>query len=161
MMLISFFESFKYAGHLWPIAILRVYIGCFFLRAGIDKIHNGFLDSPALTEILNKWIQAGAAHPNYVSFLKNFVLPHWQVFSHLVVFGEVFVGLSFIVGFMVRPAALVAIFLNLNFMMAAGLEAQVINGILVCVNLTLLLISAGRCIGFDYYFYKRVRGIWW
>ena len=160
-MFISFFESFKYAGHLWPIAILRVYVGVFFLRAGIEKIHSGFLEGPMLQDILNKWIQASSSHPQYVDFLQHWVLPHWQVFSHVVVFGEIFVGMSFILGLMVRPAAIAAIFMNFNFMLAAGSEAQVINTVLIVVNLTLLLVSAGRCIGFDYYFYKRVRGIWW
>jgi thiosulfate dehydrogenase [quinone] large subunit len=160
-MIISFFESFKYAGHMWPVAILRVYTGIFFLRAGLEKVHNGFLDAPILQGILNKWIQAGSGHPQYVEFLQHWVMPHWQVFSHLVVFGEIFVGISFILGFMVRPAAITAIFMNCNFILAAGVEAQVINALLIAINLTLLLLSAGRCIGFDYYFYKRVRGIWW
>jgi thiosulfate dehydrogenase [quinone] large subunit len=161
MMIISFFESFKYIGHLWPVSLLRIFVGSIFLRAGLEKIHNGFLQNPVLQDILAKWSLAGTNHPSYAIFLHDWVSPHWKLFSHLVAFGEIFVGLSFILGFMVRPAAVIAIFMNINFMLAAGMEAQVVNTILIVVNLTLLLLSAGRCIGMDYYFYKRVRGLWW
>lgn len=160
-MIISFFESFKYIGHLWPIALLRIYLGYFFINAGIDKIHNGFLSQPVLQGILQKWIELGIQHQSYVHFLQDWVSPHWRLFSYLVIFGEVFVGMSFILGFMVRPAALVAIFLNINFLLASGAPGLIVNKVFIAANLTLYLVSAGRCVGLDYYFYKRVRGIWW
>jgi len=168
-MFISFFESFKYLGHLWPIALLRIYIGYFFLLAGISKVEKNYLHSPALTDQIQSWIAAGPHDEKYVHFLQTWVLTHWQVFSYLVVTGEIMVGVAFILGFMVRPAALVAIFLNWNFLLA-GIPANrkfqfrkiaTSAAAFIAINLMFFFISAGRCIGFDYYFFKKVRGFWW
>ena len=158
-MFISFFESIKYVGHLWPIALLRIYVGYFFLTSGISKIENHFLTSAALQTTIQSWIQSGNANERYLVFLQHAVLTHWQLFSYLVVTAEMAVGLSFILGFMVRPAALVAVFLNLNFMLAGGPDAQ-ISKIFAALNASLFLIAAGRCFGFDYYFFKKIRGFW-
>lgn len=160
-MLLSFFESFKYLGHIWPIALLRIFIGYIFLNAGLDKIQMNYLTEPILQETLYRWMSQGIDNSMYTKFLQYVVLNNWQVFSYLVTFGEIAVGLSFIIGFLVRPAALAAIFMNYNFMMAGGLEAQTVNQILIAVNLMLFSVSAGRSIGFDYYFFKKVRKIWW
>lgn len=160
-MIISFFESFKYLGHIWPIALLRIYTGMFFFNAGMHKLKSGFLESPQLTDILKKWIESGVMDPGYAIFIQNHVLTHWKIVSSLVVFGEIGVGLAFIVGFMVRPAALAAILMNVNFLLAAGNPAATTNKLFIMINLTLFLVSAGRCVGLDYYFYKKIRGIWW
>lgn len=160
-MLISFFESFKYVGHLWPVALLRVYTGWFFLSAGIHKVEQQFLTSPVLQTTIEKWISNGAVVQHYAPFLQNLVLTHWQVFSYLVVTSEIAIGLCYIVGFMVRPAALVAIFLNLNILMAGGPEVAMINKIFIAISACLFLLAAGRCVGFDYYFFKKIRGFWW
>ncbi len=160
-MIIAFFESFRYMGHLWPIALLRIYAGVLFFNAGMSKLSKGFLEQPLLQQTINHWIESGSADHGYVGFLQNWVLPHWQVFSYMVVFGEIAVGLSFILGFMVRPAALGALLMNINFLFAAGESAAPINKLFIAVNSALFLLSAGRCFGVDYYFYKRVRGFWW
>lgn len=160
-MFLAFFESIKHIGHFWPIALLRIYLGYFFLNAGMSKISAHYLTEPVLQETLYKWMSQGINYPNYLLFLQNVVLPHYQVFSYLVVLGEIAVGLSFIFGFFVRPAAVGAIIMNINFLLAAGLEAKTVNSLMIAMNLTLFFTAAGRCFGFDYYFYKKYRGIWW
>lgn len=160
-MVIAFFESFRFMGHLWPVALLRMFTGLLFFNAGMAKLSNGFLDQPQLQQIISKWIEAGATHVSYIDFLNNWVMPHWKVFSHLVTYGEIAIGLSLIFGFLVRPSTLAAIIMSVNFILAAGEQAAEINKVLIAINSMLFMISAGRCIGLDYYFYKRVRGFWW
>jgi thiosulfate dehydrogenase (quinone) large subunit len=160
-MFIAFFESFKYIGHTWPVALLRMYVGYFFFNAGMTKVQHNFLSNPVLQTQIQTWLAAGPHNEHYVAFLNNTVLTHWQVFSYLVVTGEILIGLSYILGFMVRPAALIAIFLNLNFMLAAPPETVALNKIFIAINAMFFLISAGRGLGFDYYFFKKVRGFWW
>lgn len=160
-MIISFFESFKYLGHIWPVALLRIFTGLFFFNAGLAKLKSGFLQQPHILDTLQKWIDSGAMDPGYILFVQRYVMGHWQIFSSLVVFGELAVGAAFVLGFMVRPAALGAILMNVNFLMAAGQQAAPVNKAFLMINITLFLVSAGRCAGFDYYFYKRIRGIWW
>ncbi len=160
-MFISFFESFKYLGHLWPIALLRIYFGYVFLQAGIYKIKHDFLTTPALQTILDGWVKAAPHQDSYTQFLQNWVIPHWQVFSYMVVSAEVLIGICYILGFFVRPAAIIAIILNLNILLAGGAEVAAVNQVFIAVNAALLMVGAGRCLGFDYHFYKRIRGIWW
>lgn len=160
-MIIAFLESMKYLGHLWPVALLRIFVGYFFLASGIEKIHQNFLNSPILQDLVQKWIQTPDLNPQYIHFLQTWVLPHWQTFSYLVVFAELAVGVSFIIGFMVRISSILAIFLSVNFILAAGPAAETLNRLLIAVNAMFFLISAGRCFGFDYYFYKKIRGFWW
>lgn len=160
-MIIAYLESIKYLGLMWPVALLRIFMGYYFLEEAIGRINSGFLTNPVLQEVLRKWCDGSHGVPAYEGFIENFVLPHWQVFSHLAVFGGMAVGLSYIFGLMVRPASLVAILLSVNFLMATGPDTLILNKILIAINVMFLLSSPGRCLGFDYYFYKRVRGIWW
>lgn len=125
------------------------------------KYHSNYLTEPILLETLYKWMSHGIENQGYLTFLQNVVLPHHQLFSYLVVLGEVAVGLSFIFGFLVRPASLGAMIMNINFLLAAGLEAKTVNSLMIAINLVLFFTAAGRCFGFDYYFYKKYRGIWW
>lgn len=160
-MFVSFFESFKYTGHLWPVALLRIYAGFTFFNASISKIEQHYLSTPALPTVLQQWLQAGPHNEAYVHFLQTYVLTHWQLFSYLVVTGEFAVGLCYLVGFMVRPAAVVAIFLNYNFLLAGSPPTVIINKLFIAISLCLFFSAAGRCFGFDYYFYKKIRGFWW
>lgn len=160
-MFISFFESFKYMGHLWPIALLRIYVGYFFLQAGIHRIQEGVLKNPIIQSTLQSWIDTHPQNHKVLGAFQSWLVNHWQITSEAVVIAQILVGVCFIIGFMVRPAALIAIVLSLDFMAAVGSEAVTLNKIFIVLNAALFLVAAGRCYGFDYYFYKRVRGIWW
>ena len=148
-------------GHLWPIALLRIYVGAFFLEAGIKRVQEGVLQNPILQSTMQKWIVDHPHNQRYLELFQNWLISHWQFTSQVVVVAQIVVGVSFIIGLFVRPAALLAILLSLNFMAAVGSEAVSFNKIFVVLNLVLFLVAAGRCFGFDYYFYKRVRGFWW
>ena len=160
-MIIAFFESLKHLGHIWPLTLTRVYVGWIFLSAGIKKFKGGWLDSSIVVETVNKWIAGGTTHPTYTHFLQDYVVPHWKVFSYVLVGGEILVGAFLILGFIVRPMTLLAIFFSFNFMLAGASESVAFNQLLIVINVTMFIIGAGRAVGLDYYFYKRVRGIWW
>ncbi|MDZ4676040.1 MAG: DoxX family protein [Oligoflexia bacterium] len=159
-MLIAFLESMKYMGHLWPIALLRIYIGYYFLSESLTKFKSDFLEQSFLQDILQRWWVEGMP-PETVTFIQSWILPHWQIFNYVVVIGQLLVGIAYIAGFVVRPAAILAILLNSCFIVAGASEYLLTNKLLIAMHLTFLFIGAGRCFGFDYYFYKRVRGLWW
>lgn len=160
-MFISFFESIKHVGHIWPIALFRIFVGYSFIKFALEKLHGQWLEQPRLSEAIVQWANNPGAHGGVHRVLAEWVVPHWQTFSYIVVFGELAVGVSFIVGFMVRPAAMGAILGTLVCMLAMGLDSRAYNMIYLASVIMLFLVSAGRCVGFDYYFYKRVRGYWW
>jgi thiosulfate dehydrogenase [quinone] large subunit len=160
-MFIAFFESFKYMGHMWPVALLRIYVGYFYLQAGIKQIREGYLSDPIMQSSLQKYITDHGTHERFLSAFQTWTMAHWQVTAEVVIIAQLVVGISFIIGFMVRPTSLIAIVLSLDFMVAVNSEAVSLNRILIVLNAALFCVAAGRCYGFDYYFFKRLRGVWW
>ena len=160
-MFVSFFESFKYTGHLWPVALLRVYAGLMFLKGERQQNPSSIICRNQLSRrsSSNGFSQAGTTKLMFTFYKRSY--SRTGNFDYLVVTGELAVGLCFIVGFMVRPAAIVAVFLNYNFMMAGSPATVVIDKLFIAISLCLFFSAAGRCFGFDYYFDKKIRGFWW
>jgi thiosulfate dehydrogenase [quinone] large subunit len=162
-MLVAFFESIKYVGHLFPLTFLRVYLGYVYFNSALERFHSSFLRRPELAAQLSEWLPQSAAPAWYKDLIIQFVIPspNWKIASYLLSYCEAAVGLSLLAGFLVRPASLLGILLCLNGVyLAAPREAAAYQTHLV-IFITLLWLGAGRCLGFDYFFFKRQRGIWW
>jgi thiosulfate dehydrogenase [quinone] large subunit len=85
--------------HIWPITLLRIYTGVFFLKYGWGKITNpNFVDGLAGFVSGNLDKAFGFMRP----FLESVVLPHKGVFAVMVGWGEFLVGLSLVVGLATR-----------------------------------------------------------
>jgi thiosulfate dehydrogenase [quinone] large subunit len=158
--IVAFFESIKYVGHLFPLAFLRVFVGYFYLNQALLKYNGDFLTHPRIAEIISAGLAQSAAPSWYQDFLMQVAIPHWKVFSGVIVVLELLLGLSYLLGYLVRPMAMVGVLLGwFYFSVYPGHE--VLYKTLIAVHITLAWLAAGRCLGFDYYFYKRNRGIWW
>lgn len=110
---------------LWT--ILRIWLGYEWLIAGIGKISNptwvGSKAGVAVTGFLKGALaKATGDHPLVQSWYANFVqsvaLPNAKVFSYLVAYGEVLVGVSLILGALTIVGLLGGAFMNLNYMFA-------------------------------------------
>ena len=152
----------------WLWLIVRVYVGYQWLVAGVDKlfgyniqIGTGF----GTGNLSNSWIftnhlgaalqgfahsgiaQATGAHAAvqgwYAWFLQNVVIPGSGVFSYLVTFGEVLVGLGLILGVLTGIAAFFGVFMNMNFLLAGAVSINPIIG-----GLALFLVLAWRIAGY-------------
>lgn len=159
-MFVAFFESIKYVGHLFPLAFLRVFIGYFYLSQALQKYNGDFLTHPRLAEWVSDGLVASSAAAWYQDFLQQLVTPHWKVFSGIIVVFELLIGLSFLLGYLVRPTALLGILLSW-FYLSLIPNQDILFKTLIAIHVTLAWLGAGRCLGFDFYFYKRNRGIWW
>ena len=160
-MIVAFFESVKYAGHLFPIAFLRIFVGYFYLQEASSKAQGEYLVQPQLAGMVNEWLNKGMLPQWYQNWLEAIVVPYWQVFAYLATVGQVLLGISFLAGFLVRPMALIAALISLNFVFMAESSQMGLHKMFFAVNVTLAWFGAGRCLGFDYFFFKRNRGIWW
>jgi thiosulfate dehydrogenase [quinone] large subunit len=136
----------------WLWLIVRVYVGYEWLIAGIAKYNNplwnGVDAGGALTGFMNNALtKTGGAHPDvqgwYAAFLKTVVLPHANLWSHVVTYGEILVGVALIVGLFTGIAAFFGLFMNLNFLLAGAVS---VNPILFV--LSLLLVLAWRIAGY-------------
>jgi thiosulfate dehydrogenase (quinone) large subunit len=95
------------------LAVIRIGVGFFFLIFGEYKVfgtqftlHGGF------QFWINKFL-AGGVYPFMAPVLRNFVLPHATPIAFLVAYGELAIGLSLLLGVLVRQAS----FFGLLFML--------------------------------------------
>ena len=161
-MLVTFFESIKYVGHQFPIAFLRIFVGYCFLDDALQALKNQFLSHAFLAEQIRDYLPKSIAPEWYKFFLETLTIPNWQIFASFILISKFVIGVSFIIGYLVRPASLLAIFLCFNLLWAIGRGPNELQDhFLIMVLFTLGWLGAGRCLGVDYYFYRKRRGIWW
>lgn len=162
-MLVAFLESFKYVGHMFPVILLRVFMGWFYFKQALLKYKGEFLFKPLLSSQIADWLPKSDAPLGYKAFIEEFVIPHpnWVFFAYAITVLEFLVAFSYLSGFLVRPIALLAAFVSFNLAMLSGPEMETLHLTLFIVHITLAWLGAGRCFGVDYYFYKRQRGLWW
>ena len=159
-MIQAYLESIKYVGHLWPLALIRIVIGYQYLSLVFSRLQMGYLEHAYITErlILS---DNPASSGFYFEMLKALVQGQWLFMTYLLLIFEVVIGLSYVTGFLVRIGSLMGIFLSLHlywFFDFAGSPGQIY---MLYIHILFCLLGAGRCLGFDYYFFKSRRGILW
>jgi thiosulfate dehydrogenase [quinone] large subunit len=154
----------------WFWLIVRLYIGLSWLGAGLGKLTgydlaNGKMYAPwvfgpddgaAITAFAKYVIGHGGASPFspfpewfvgtpdwYASFLQSSVLSHAAMFSYLVTFGELLVGLGLIFGALTGIAAVFGLFMNLNFLLTGVVSVSPAMGIIA-----LFIVLAWRIAGY-------------
>ncbi len=136
------FSSSNFA---WFWLIARVYVGYEWLMAGWGKLGQaawtgdkaGAAVSGFLQGALNK---TSGAHPDvsgwYGWLIENVALPNTSFVSHLVVYGEILVGVALILGAFTGIAAFFGSFMNLNYLFAGTVS---VNPLLLLIQLFLIL----------------------
>ena len=108
--------------------LLSVVLGIFLISMGYGKL-DWAADSSLLENELRNWW--GAAPPISQLYIDWFAMPLRGVLARLVLLGELTTGLALVAGYHLRPAALAALFMILNFHFAMGLlfsSAYLTNG---------------------------------
>lgn len=160
-MLASFFESTKFIAHLLPVSFLRVFLGYLYLEQAFNHIKLGWLDKPILSSKVTQILATNNVSEWYRSILESVAVPYWLEVAFVIILLELAIGISYLFGYLVRPMALFAAAM-LWFQMGISEPVEIINlKILFVISIFLAWIGAGRVLGFDYYFYKKHRGIWW
>jgi len=129
----------------------RLFLGVIFGVAVYPKLT---APSPGFRVMLLGFVQQllPNAHPLYQSFLRAIVLPNAGTIAVLVMAGELLVAIGMLLGVTTRLAAVVAVFLLLNYMLAKGMSlwspasndaADIIIAIVIGLG------AAGRVFGID------------
>jgi len=160
-MFVAFFESIKHVGHLYPISVLRIYLGYIFFSNATERLNGAFLEQPRLAAMIMDNLSTKSVSPWYREMLESLVVPNWQIFAYVLVYIEFVIGFSFLLGFLVRPVALLGILLTVNTIFVVEPDLVPLQQAYLALFLVMMWLGAGRCLGFDYYFYKRHRGLWW
>lgn len=160
-MLVAFFESIRYVGHLLPVAFVRIFLGYYYFQDSLQKFHGDFLSRPRLAEQISEWLPQSQAPHWYKLAISGYLISQWKTLAFIVLGLQLAVGISYIIGYVVRPMAIIGVFLSFNMIYCASPQYQDFFRILLGVHLMMAWVGSGRCLGFDYYFYKRRRGFWW
>ena len=97
--------------------VLSLALGVFFLFMGLDKV-GWMLDPGLLTAQLRGWIDQAPAPSRW--YIQTIALPGAPLFARLVLLGELTVALALLTGVQVRLAAVVGLFMVVNFHVAMG-----------------------------------------
>ena len=129
----KFFLGSAGAAELW--FVLRMNVGAQWLLAGWDKVQSPVWGTNGTAL---KGFVAGAlaksAGPNpsvqgwYSGFLQHAVLPHVGLFSFLITWGELAVGVGILLGALTGIAAGFGILMNLNYLLAGTVSINPVLG---------------------------------
>lgn len=117
----------------WIWLVIRVYVGYEWLIAGLNKINNpawtGDKAGAAITGFVTGALKKTAGeHPDvqgwYAAFLQNLVLPNAHIWSFMVAWGEVLVGVALILGIFTGIAAFFGSFMNVNYLLAGTVSTN-------------------------------------
>jgi len=145
------------------IALLRIVVGAWFLKAVWTKLTLGYLAgvvpyptvSPRFLGFQPRRVAEFAADNPvgwYKDFLQNTVLPHAKVFATLQAYGEVVVGIGLVLGLFTGLAALIGLALAVNFGLATqwmSFGQQGFHVLLITSMILFVLTRAGRAWGID------------
>ncbi|NQZ06824.1 MAG: DoxX family membrane protein [Algicola sp.] len=110
--------SSKINARILGLTLVRINIGVMFLIAAYAKLIAGDGWPGRMVGFLN--FQAEKSFGFYRDFITSVVVPNKEAFGYMVAYGELFVGLSLLLGLTTRWGAMVGVFLVSNFIMAKG-----------------------------------------
>jgi thiosulfate dehydrogenase (quinone) large subunit len=159
-----FFEN-KNSAILW--LFVRLYVGYEWFIAGYHKVTGvgsvkwvgAEAGSAVAGFVKGALTKTGGEHPDvsmwYAWFLENCVLPNASVWSYMVAYGEVLVGLGLIFGLFTYLASFFGVLMNVNYLLAGTVSS---NPILLVLTILIMMARkvSGR-IGLDYYFIEKRR----
>jgi thiosulfate dehydrogenase [quinone] large subunit len=129
--------------------VLRLYLASVWLQFGVAKIRGGWLSGDGLHGLLSAVAsgQTPAPFPFYTRLIDVLLLGTGldRVLSVMMPLAEVAVGLAFLTGVMLVPAAVLATVLNLNLILS-GVASIHFDGRIIALQV--LLLAAWRVAGY-------------
>lgn len=160
-MLQAYFESLKYVGHLLPVSFLRIFLGYFYVQQAIKDWNVHVMGNSVVSDLLVEALSKTQMPFWYRFFLTEHLMSHWSFYAFILVGVQVIIGISYLIGYVVRPSSLIGLLLCLNYLAISNAQQEFFFKLMIASHILLAWVGAGRCLGLDYYFYKRYRGIWW
>jgi len=126
------------------LVFLRVYIGYQWMVAGYGKIAGGEFDASGYLQ--GAVAAAGGDNPTvqawWGTFLETVALPHAELFTILVMWGELLVGIALILGIFTNFSALMGITMNFAFLFSGTVSTNA-----QMVLITVFILAAGANAG--------------
>ncbi len=104
------------------LAAVRMATGIFFLFFGEYKLADSVFAQTTFPQLWLKQFLAQGAVGFYAKFLQSVVLPHHVFFGYAVGAGELFIGLSLVLGLWGRAASVLGVLHMINLILATWWE---------------------------------------
>lgn len=143
-------------------ALIRLFLGGFFLYNAITKV----MDANMFLHYLQNATAPGGSFvtmntwPPFADFLVANIHPHADLFSWLVIAGELTVGATLVLGLLTRLAALGGLAMSALYLLATmHLSAAYlgVNAAFIAMEIAVIISAAGRTFGIDRAIAKRTR----
>lgn len=143
--------------------VVRIYLGWQWFSAGWGKVTGGgWIGAEAggaVRGFLGRALDlAGGERPSvagwYAWIIENVFLPNAVVFSHLVAFGELLVGLALILGFLTGLSAFLGGLMNAAFLLAGTVSSNPV--MFIAATWLVLAWRVAGYYGLDYWILPRV-----
>ena len=138
-------------------------MGLFFLYEATGQLAKGWLGGDGLEHMLQSALDDNAIPAPYRAFLENVILPHTDLWTPLVIAGELAVGVALILGVATRLTAITALVMNANFFIMNGAYTvgAIIDAVFVALELTLILWPHRQALSVDALLARRGVRSWW
>jgi|SRR5690625_2904752 len=140
--MMNFLRNSKIAAGI--LVFLRIFIGYQWMVSGYGKIAGGQFDASGFLQ--GAVAAAGGENPTvqvwWGTFLETVALPNAGIFSFLVMWGELLVGIALILGIFTNFSALMGITMNFAFLFSGTVST---NAMMVLI--TVFIIAAGTNAG--------------
>lgn len=138
---------------------LRYIVAAFFTFAAINKWRENYLFSDRLHRILAERLQEIDPESFGAWFIEHIGLPYYQPLAWMVCWGETFIALGLLFGFMTRSAAVGAVLFNLMLTIGGYYDASLI--VLTLMYLPAVFLPTGQWQGLDRIMLRRYPGSIW
>ena len=131
---------------------LRAFVGAAWIFGGLEKV----LSAEFFANFPKTIAYFASKNPNgfFVDFLNNIVAPNSAVFSHLVAYGELLIGLGLLFGLLTNISAVVGIFLSVVFYLGAGwtgISTAMLNVQMAVLQVIILAAAGSKTLSLDYF----------
>jgi len=108
------------------LAIIRIYLGYEFIHAGLEKVTSGGFDASGFLKgaIASSTGEHPAVQGWWAAFLEHVALPNADLFTFLVQWGEVLVGIALILGLLTNFAILMGMVMNFSFLFSGTVSTN-------------------------------------
>lgn len=156
--MMNFLRTNKYVSGLW--VIIRLYLGVRWLTSGWGKVVGGEFDAGGYLQAAVA--QASGENPAvqgwWATFLEAVAIPNAGLFSFMVMWGEVLVGLGLLLGIFTNFAALMGLTMNFSFLLSGTLSTNPQMAILT-IFIVIAGANAGRY-GLDRWVLPYLKEVW-
>ncbi|MDL4839789.1 DoxX family protein [Aquibacillus rhizosphaerae] len=133
------------------LAIIRIYLGYSWITGGWGKITGGGFDASGFLQgaIAKSTGEHPAVQGWWAAFLENVALPNAGLFTFLVMWGELLVGIALVLGLFTNFAVLMGMVMNFSFLFSGTVST---NGQMILLGFFIVVAgaNAGK-LGLDRY----------